>query len=69
GLAAQNARARANRIIESTDLKIKKMISAKSGVFQITERYSTRVAGYGIHNTSSRNKTIKVTVRAQFKVK
>ena len=67
--AGANAKARAQKILESTDLKIKKMLSANSGVFQITERYSTRVAGYGIHNTSSRKKTIKVTVRASFKVK
>lgn len=69
GKATQNAKTRANKIIENTDLKINKMISASSGVFQITEQYSTRISSHGIHNTSSRKKTIKVTVRATFTVK
>ncbi len=68
GKATQNAKVRANKILEPTDLKIDKMISANSGVFQITEQYSTRVSSYGVHNTSSRKKTIKVTVRTSFKV-
>ena len=69
GKATQNARERAEEIISSTDLKINKLISARSGVFQITEPYSTEVAGYGIHNTSSSTKNIKVTVSAEFSLK
>lgn len=69
GKATQNARERAEEIISSTDLKIDKLISARSGVFQITEPYSTEVAGYGIHNTSSSTKNIKVTVSAEFSLK
>jgi hypothetical protein len=69
GKATQNARERAEEIISSTDLKIDKLISARSGVFQITEPYSTEVAGYGIHNTSSARKNIKVTVSAEFSLK
>jgi len=69
GKATQNARERAEEIISSTGLKINKLISARSGVFQITEPYSTEVAGYGIHNTSSSTKNIKVTVSAEFTLK
>jgi hypothetical protein len=69
GKATQNARERAEEIISSTDLKINKLISARSGVFQITEPYSTEVAGYGIHNTSSSTKNIKVTVSAEFSLR
>ena len=43
-----------------------RMISARAGVFQITEPYSTEVASYGIHSTSTRDKEISVTVHATF---
>lgn len=69
GKATQNAYERAEEITSTTDLKIDKLISARAGVFQITEPFSTEVAGYGIHNTSSVRKNIKVTVTAEFTLK
>lgn len=66
--ATVNARERAEEIIGATDTKIKKLLSARAGVFQITEPFSTDVAGYGIHTTSTRRKNIKVTVSAAFSV-
>lgn len=69
GAATQNARERADLIVSSTDLKVDQLLSARSGVFQITEPFSTEVAGYGIHNTSSSTKNIKVTVSAEFSLK
>lgn len=64
--ATQDARRRAEEIIGVTNSKIEKMKYARAGIFQITEPYSTDVAGYGIYQTSTRNKTIKVTVTAEF---
>lgn len=69
GKATENARERAEQIVSATDFKVNKLISAHSGVFQITEPYSTEVAGYGVHNTSSSKKNIKVTVSAEFSLK
>lgn len=69
GAATQNARERAELIVSTTDLQVDKLLSARSGVFQITEPYSTEVAGYGVHNTSSPTKNIKVTVSAEFSLK
>jgi len=69
GAATQNAYERAELIVSTTDLKVDKLLSARSGVFQITEPYSTEVAGYGVHNTSSPTKNIKVTVSAEFSLK
>lgn len=69
GAATQNARERAELIVSTTDLRVDKLLSARSGVFQITEPYSTEVAGYGVHNTSSPTKNIKVTVTAEFSLK
>jgi len=69
GVATQNARERADQIVSTTDLKVDKLLTARSGVFQITEPFSTEVASYGIHNTSSSKKNIKVTVSAEFSLK
>lgn len=69
GDATQNARERAEQIVSTTDLKVNKLLTARSGVFQITEPFSTEVASYGIHNTSSSKKNIKVTVSAEFSLK
>ncbi len=68
-MAMVNARERADEIVSAADGSIEKLRSAYSGVFQITEPFSTEVSGYGMYNTSSRKKSIKVTVTATFAVK
>jgi hypothetical protein len=64
--ATRDARERAAQIAENTDSRVGKIISARSGVFQITEPYSTEVSGFGVHNTATRQKEITVTVHANF---
>jgi hypothetical protein len=64
--ATRDARERAAQIAENTESSVGKIISARSGVFQITEPYSTEVSGFGVHNTSTRQKEITVTVHASF---
>ena len=49
-------------------MTVKGIASARSGVFQITEPFSTEMADYGVHNTSTRSKEITVTVHATFEV-
>jgi len=65
-LATRNARERAEKILQESSHKPGKMIWSQAGVFQIIEPYSTEVQSYGMYNTSSRKKEIKVTVHAQF---
>ena len=67
--AVQNAKDRAKKMVSQTDVKIDKLISLSSGIFQITEPYSTSYASYGVYNTASKNKEIKVTVHAKFELK
>ncbi|MDD4363746.1 MAG: SIMPL domain-containing protein, partial [Atribacterota bacterium] len=67
--ATQNARERAGKILQESGHEPGKMIWSQAGVFQIIEPYSTEVQSYGMYNTSSRKKEIKVTVHAQFLVK
>ena len=64
--ATRDARARAQQIAENTDASVGKIVSARSGVFQITEPFSTEVSGFGVHNTATRSKEITVTVHADF---
>ena len=65
-MATKNARERAEKILQDSSYRPGRMISAKAGVFQIIEPYSTEVESYGMYNTSSRKKDITVTVHAQF---
>lgn len=66
--ATADARRRAEEIAGGSDMAIDKIISARAGVFQITEPFSTEVSDYGVHNTATRKKEITVTVHATFSV-
>ena len=66
--ATGDARSRAGEIATGAgNGSLGRMVSARAGVFQITEPYSTEVAGYGIHATGTRDKEISVTVHATFR--
>lgn len=64
--ASEDARMRAEEIAKSTGSRVGTITEARAGVFQITEPYSTEVSDFGIYNTTSRRKEIKVTVHATF---
>ncbi|MEC9488294.1 MAG: SIMPL domain-containing protein [Halanaerobium sp.] len=68
GEATVNARERAMKMLEDTDITLGKVLSINSGVFQITEPYSTMVSSGGIYDTSTRDKQIRVTVHARFEL-
>ncbi len=67
--ATTDARQRAAEIARSSGDRIARIESARVGVFQITEPYSTEVSDYGIYNTSTREKDITVTVNVSFTLK
>ncbi len=69
GDATKNAIERANEIAQSTEGKVKEITSARAGVFQITEPYSTEVSDYGMYQTATRKKSIRVTVTCTFTIK
>jgi hypothetical protein len=68
-LAAANAKQRAEEITKGNSYKVGDMIDARSGIFQITEPYSTDVSQYGVYNTQSSKKQIRVTVHATFELR
>jgi len=67
--AARDAKGRAVEIAKNSGSGIGTMRSARAGIFQITEPYSTEVSDYGIYNTSTRRKDVTVTVTAEFGVR
>lgn len=68
GMATADAIERAKEISGASKTRLGKLHSARTGVFQITEPYSTDVADYGYYNTSTRQKSIAVTVSASFRL-
>ncbi len=69
GDATKDAFARANEIAKANNGRIGKLISARTGVFQIKEPYSNEVSDYGIYSTRTKTKDISVTVSATFSLK
>ena len=65
GEATADALARAREITSSAKARLGKIKSARAGVFQITEPYSTDVSDYGFYNTNTRSKSISVTVTTE----
>ncbi len=68
GEAAKDAKARADRIAESTGSSIGSIRSAKMGVMQITAPESTEVSDYGVNDTSSIEKDVTAVVNVSFAV-
>lgn len=67
--ATEDARKRADEIAANAGVGLTKIRSARAGVFQITEPFSTEVSDYGIYSTWTREKDATVTVRAVFGVR
>ena len=68
GEAAKDAKARADRIAESTGSNIGSIRSAKMGVMQITAPESTEVSDYGVNDTTSIEKDVNAVVNVSFAV-
>ncbi len=69
GAAMRDARKRADEIAKGSGVKVGRIVSARSGVFQITEPYSNEAAAGGMYNTSSKTKDIRVTAHVTFTLK
>ena len=67
--ATKDARARAEQIASQGGRKIRYLRAAKMGVFQITPRNSSDTSAEGINDTTSREKTIRAIVTANFSLK
>jgi hypothetical protein len=66
--ATENAKLRAKTIAGNSGADIGKVIWAQQGVIQITAPLSTETSSYGIYDTSSLKKAIKIVVTLKFTV-
>ncbi len=66
GLAAQDARIRAEQIAKATGNSVGDVRSSKTGVIQINAKNSTEVSDYGVNDVSSLEKTITAVVNVSF---
>jgi hypothetical protein len=64
--AVEDAKSRAQKIAESTGLKVGTIKSANAGVVQVLQVNSTDISDYGAYDTSTIEKEIMVTVTAIF---
>lgn len=67
--ATKDAVARMVEITTAAKSKPGKLKTARAGVFQITEPYSTEVSDYGQYSTATKNKHISVTLTAEFSLR
>lgn len=67
--AMNDARARAEKIAQSTGQKVGSLKSASMGVVQVLAPNSTEVSDYGTYDTSTIDKEVMVAVRAVFILK
>lgn len=68
GLAAQDAKNRAEQIAKSTGNDVGEVRSSKTGVIQVNAKNSTEVSDYGVNDTSSLEKTITAVVTISFSI-
>jgi hypothetical protein len=67
--ATIDAKARAEKMIESTGKQIDALQAASMGVFQVTSKNSVEVSDYGVYDTSSLEKKVTGVVRVSFSLK
>ncbi len=66
--ATKNGRDRAEIMAKSSGEKLGALVSARQGVIQITKPNSTRTSSYGIYDTETIEKVVKLVVTLEFKI-
>lgn len=67
--ATANARARAAEIAKSSGASLGALVSASTGVFQVTAKNSVDVTDYGTYDTSTVEKKVTAIVRTAFRIR
>lgn len=66
--ATRDARARAEEIVEAAGAKVGRIKAVQVGVFQVRQRQSTEVSGYGMYDTGTRDKDVTGVIRVTFAI-
>ncbi len=68
GQAVKDAKARAESIANNANSKVGMLQAVSGGIVQVLAPNSTDISDYGSYDTSTINKDIMVTVKAEFKI-
>jgi len=68
GLAAQDARARADELASNAGGRVGELQDAQMGVLQITRPHSTETRSYGVYDTDTIEKDVRAVVTVTFRV-
>jgi hypothetical protein len=66
GEATKSAKERAEQIVTNSGSSLGNLISARQGIFQVTAENSTEMSDYGVYDTSSINKSVKIVVTLSY---
>jgi hypothetical protein len=66
--AATDARTRAERIAKSTGCRVSEVRSARMGVLQVTQPFSTETSDEGAYDTSTIDKDVQAVVAVNFRI-
>ena len=66
--ATEDGYRRAKTLAQNSGGEVGPLRSARQGVFQITEPYSTETSGYGMYDTSTIDKTVKAVVTLEYSI-
>lgn len=68
GLAAQDARARADELASNAGGRVGELQDARMGVLQITRPHSTETTSYGVYDTDTIEKDVRAVVTVTFRI-
>jgi hypothetical protein len=66
--ATEDAHVRAQTMAQGSGARVGRLVSARQGVFQITKRNSSETSDYGIYDTETIQKIVRVTVTLEYEV-
>ena len=66
--ATENGKQRATLMAQSSDEKLGTLVSAKQGVIQITKKNSSETSSWGIYDTETIDKVVKLVVTLEYAI-
>lgn len=68
GDATKSARERAQQLAANSGSDVGQLVSARQGIFQVTAENSTDLSDYGVYDTSTIDKVVKIVVTLSYNI-
>lgn len=68
GEATKSARERAQQLAHNSGSNVGQLVSARQGIFQVTAENSTDLSDYGVYDTSTIDKVVKIVVTLSYTI-